>query len=154
MALTRSRQRVISLLLVFLADVSPVRLPTTGRPQWEQREPRTNDMPIEKYAARCQYYAFFRLQYSWEFYCCDEPGGNQDPGKECSMLCIGDKTEWCVDPVTLNVYAKPAAKSSSSTSSTTVKTSMSSDAESIPSRPTSPTTDQTSTQPRVLFNED
>ncbi|KAK4184466.1 WSC domain-containing protein [Podospora australis] len=82
---------------------------------------RTDDMTVEKCADRCQGYFYFGVQYGRECYCGDALGGVAAPERDCSMLCVGDKTELCGGPARLNLYSKATTSSTlvTSTVSTT-----------------------------------
>lgn len=77
---------------------------------------RTDDMTIEKCAERCADYQYFGLEYSRECFCGNELGGQVAPEKECSLLCMGNGTQWCGGPARLNLYSKVVAVPSSSSS--------------------------------------
>ncbi|WYZ46036.1 hypothetical protein EsH8_IX_000261 [Colletotrichum jinshuiense] len=67
---------------------------------------RSDDMTVEKCAARCQDYLYFGLEYSRECYCGNEIIGQAAPETECGMICMGADNEWCGGPNRLNLYTQ------------------------------------------------
>ncbi|KAL8855001.1 MAG: hypothetical protein Q9221_000197 [Calogaya cf. arnoldii] len=84
-------------------------------------------LTLELCAAACAGYTYFGTEYSGECYCGNSfgagsilaNGGNDAAASGCSMLCNGDKLEYCGGPNRLSTYKANSTLTSSSSSVST-----------------------------------
>lgn len=82
-------------------------------------------LTLEKCATACTGYTYFGTEYSGECYCGNTfnagsvlaAGGSDPNANGCSMLCNGDKLEYCGGPNRLSAYKTNSTLTSSSSSS-------------------------------------